>query len=87
MLFRSLRNLVVASDPATHRLLEVGEADRRRFGEQSAACGLGLLMRYLDIASDYEYRFRDAGNKRLFVEVALMKMAALTKNLQAQAAG
>lgn len=82
-----LRNLVVASDPATHRLLEVGEADRRRFGEQSAACGLGLLMRYLDIASDYEYRFRDAGNKRLFVEVALMKMAALTKNLQAQAAG
>lgn len=82
-----LRNLVVASDPATHRLLEVSEANRQRYGEQAAASGLALLMRYLEIASDYEYRFRDAGNKRLFVEVALMKMAVLTKNLQAQAAG
>ena len=82
-----LRNLVVAIDPATHKLLEVSEANRKRYAEQSAGCGLGLLMKYLEIASDYEYRFREANNKRLFVEVALMKLAALTKNLQAQTAG
>ena len=81
-----LRNLIVAIDAATLPLLDVGEADRARFGQQAQACGLALLMRLLEIASDYEYRFRDAGNKRLFVEVALMKMAGLM-NGPAQAAG
>lgn len=77
-----LRNLMVAIDPATHKLLDVSETNRQRYGEQSQACGLPLLMKYLEIASDYEYRFRDANNKRLFVEVALMKLAAVVKNLQ-----
>ncbi len=75
-----LRNLLVALDPATHKLMEVGDDFRGRFGEQATSCGLALLLRYLDISSDYEYRYREAGNKRLFVEVALMKMAALVAN-------
>ncbi|MBR6331385.1 MAG: DNA polymerase III subunit gamma/tau [Bacteroidales bacterium] len=82
-----IRNLVVACDPATHNLLDVTDANRQRFAAQSQQSGLALLMRYLEIASDYEYRFRDAGNKRLFVEVALMKLAAVTKNLQPSTAG
>ena len=82
-----LRNLMVSIDPATLKLLECGESERQRFGQQSAACGLPLVMRYLEIASDAEYRFRDANNKRLFIEVALMKLAAVMKNLQPQAAG
>ena len=77
-----LRNLMVSIDPATHKLLDCGETARQRFAQQSAACGLPLLMKLLEISSDYEYRFRDAGNKRLFIEVALMKMAALMKNVQ-----
>ena len=40
-------------------------------------CGIALLLKYLDISSDYEYRYKEAGNKRLFVEVALMKLATL----------
>lgn len=75
-----LRNLLVALDPATHKLMEVGDDFRGRFGEQATSCGLALLLRYLDISSDYEFRYKEAGNKRLFVEVALMKMAALVTN-------
>ena len=75
-----LRNLMVAVDPATHRLMEAGEALRTRFGQQAAACGLPLLLRWLDISSDCEFRYRDAGNKRLFVEVALMKLATVVAN-------
>lgn len=75
-----LRNLMVSLDPATHKLMEVGEAFRGRFGEQAITCGLALLLRYLDISSDYEYRYKDAGNKRLFIEVCLMKLAALVTN-------
>ncbi len=72
-----LRNLLVSLDPATHRLMEVGDAERGRYGEQAVNCGLALLLRYLDISSDFEYRYKEAGNKRLFVEVALMKLATL----------
>ena len=73
-----LRNLLVSLDPATHRLMQVSDAERGRYGEQAVTCGLALLLRYLEISSDYEYRYKEAGNKRLFVEVALAKLATLT---------
>ncbi|MBR1792342.1 MAG: DNA polymerase III subunit gamma/tau [Bacteroidales bacterium] len=70
------RNLVVAMDPAMHRLLNVSENLASRYGSQAAACGLPALLWYLNLSSDFEFRYKDAGNKRLFVEVALMKLAA-----------
>ena len=73
---------MVSIDAVTLKLIEDSDAMRQRYGQQAQRCGLPLIMRYLDIASDYEYRFRDANNKRLFVEVCIMKMAALTKNMQ-----
>ena len=75
-----LRNLMVSLDPATLKLLEMGEALRTQYGQQAAACGLPMLLRWLDISSDYEYRYKDAGNKRLFIEVALMKLATAATN-------
>ena len=74
-----LRNLLVAIDAATHKLLDVSDAARGRYGEQAVTCGVSLLLKYLDISNDYEYRYRDAGNKRLFIEVCLMKLASLTR--------
>ncbi len=79
-----IRNLMVSIDSATQKLLDCSDATRQRFVQQAAVCGLPLIMKYLEIASEYEYRFRDANNKRLFVEVCLMKLAALVKNLQMQ---
>lgn len=81
-----LRNLLVSIDPATHKLIDATETIRQRFAQQSQTCGLPLLMRYLEIASDAEYRYRDANNKRLFVEVTLMKLVTTLQNMQ-QAAG
>jgi DNA polymerase-3 subunit gamma/tau len=65
---------MVALDPQTLSLVEGGERLRTRFGEQSRLCGLPLLLGWLNTASDFEYRFREANNKRLFVEICLMKM-------------
>lgn len=70
-----LRNLLVATDASTHSLLEVSEEARARYGEQAVNCGLELLLNYLAISNDYEFRYREAANKRLFIEVALMKLA------------
>jgi len=79
-----LRNLLVSLDPATTTLLEVSDNVRARFAQQSQQCRLPLTLKYLEIASDAEYRYRDASNKRLFIEVTLMKLANLV-NAQQQA--
>jgi DNA polymerase-3 subunit gamma/tau len=71
-----LRNLMVSLDPQTLTLAEGGERLRARYREQSQHCGLPLLLGCLNTASDYEFRFREANNKRLFVEICLMKMAS-----------
>lgn len=76
-----LRNLMVALDPQTLTLVEGGERLRTRYGEQARLCGLPLLLGYLNTASDYEYRFREANNKRLFVEICLMKLASVNVTL------
>lgn len=70
------RNLIVALDPSMRKLLDVSDEQFSRYAAQAAACGLPALLWYLNMSSDAEYRYRDAGNKRLFVEVALMKLAA-----------
>ena len=71
-----LRNLMVSLDPQTLPLIDGTDDMRRRFGVQAQACGLPMLLKWLGLASDYEYRFREANNKNLFVEVCLMKMAS-----------
>lgn len=73
-----LRNLMVSLDPQTLTLVEGGDKLRARYGQQAQQCGLPLLLNYLGTAGDYEYRFREANNKRLFVEIGLMKMASTT---------
>ena len=71
-----LRNLLVSLDAQTLPLVEGGERLRARLGRQAQECGLPLLLGLLGVAGDYEYRFREANNKRLFVEIGLMKMAS-----------
>lgn len=72
-----VRNLLVAHDPQTYKLLAMSDDAKSLLAAQSVSCGLPLLLKYLEIASDFEFRYKEANNKRLFVEVCLMKMAAL----------
>ncbi len=70
-----LRNLMVSLDPQTLELIDGNDALRQRYGQQAQQCGLQMLYNNLLTASDYEYRFREANNKNLFVEVCLMQLA------------
>lgn len=81
-----LRNLMVALDPQTLSLVEGGERLRSRYGDQARLCGLPMLLGWLNVASDFEYRFREANNKRLFVEICLMKLATATTVAETKAA-
>lgn len=72
-----LRNLLVSKDSATIQLLEVSEQLRQRFGDQSKQCSLPFLIKTLDINNQCDLDYRTSSNKRLHLEIALLKMCAL----------
>lgn len=69
-----LRNLLVAKEPATLKLLEVGENIRKKYLEQSQQLNSGLLLSAMNIANQCEINYRTSKNHRLQVELALLKM-------------
>ena len=75
-----LRSLLVCKDAATVQLLEVSEQLRQRYLAQSQACPLPFLIKALEINNQCDIDYRAANNKRLHLEIALLKMCALCSN-------
>ncbi|MFD2968410.1 DNA polymerase III subunit gamma/tau [Sphingobacterium bambusae] len=69
-----IRNLLVAKEPATLKLLEVSDNIKRKYLEQSQALSSGLLLSALNIANQCEINYKNSKNQRLQVELALLKM-------------
>jgi DNA polymerase-3 subunit gamma/tau len=72
-----LRSLLVCKDAATVQLLEVSEQLRQRYLAQSQACPLPFLVKALEINNQCDIDYRAANNKRLHLEIALLKMCGL----------
>ena len=72
-----LRSLLVCKDAITVQLLEVSEQLRQRYLAQSQACPLPFLVKALEINNQCDIDYRAANNKRLHLEIALLKMCAL----------
>ena len=72
-----LRSLLVCKDAATVQLLEVSEQLRQRYLTQSQACPLPFLVKSLEINNQCDIDYRAANNKRLHLEIALLKMCGL----------
>ena len=72
-----LRSLMVCKDPVTVQLLEVSEQLRQRYLTQSQTCPMPFLIRALEINNKCDIDYRAANNKRLHLEIALLKMCAL----------
>lgn len=70
-----LRNLLVCKDPETLQLLESGDNLRKRYQEQSLLSPISLLLTALNLANDCDLHYKMARNKRLHVEMSLIKMA------------
>ena len=68
---------MVCKDPITVQLLEVSEQLRQRYLAQSQACPMPFLIRALEINNKCDIDYRAANNKRLHLEIALLKMCAL----------
>jgi DNA polymerase III subunit gamma/tau len=73
-----LRNLLVSKDPSTLKLLEVGETIKAKYGQQAAAAPQGFILQGLKIINHADLNYKNAKNQRLFVEMALISLCAIT---------
>ena len=71
-----LRNLLLGKDPRVVVLMEVSKQLQERYIKQAERCDTSFILRALDIANECDINFRSANNKRLHLEVALMKMVS-----------
>jgi DNA polymerase III subunit gamma/tau len=69
-----LRQLLVAKDPQTLELLEAGGNLRDKYRQQSVLSSLTLLLTALNLCNDCDIHYKTARNKRLHVEMSLIKM-------------
>ena len=72
-----IRDLMVSKDEETIKLLEVSKNIEARYKEQSAKCTLPWLYKALELANDCDMNYRNSRNKRLLVEVMLIRIANL----------
>lgn len=76
------RNLMVARDPETIKVLEVSGDLKDRYQQQAILIPMGFLINALNLAAQCEVSFKTSRNKRLHVELALMKMCYLPTAMQ-----
>ena len=77
-----LRSLLVCKDPATVRLIEVSQNIQQKYLQQASLCSSTFILRALDFANTCSIEYRNSSNRRLCVELALLKMANIMKKLQ-----
>ncbi len=76
-LAQHLRDVLVSKDPQTLPLLETSDAIRKRYAEQAQHCAPIWIFQALDILNTCDINYRTARNKRLTVELALVKLTQL----------
>ncbi len=68
------RNLLLGRDERLVELMEVSRQLKARYVEQSQKCSQYFLLKTLDLANQCDLNFRNSNNKRLHLEICLMKM-------------
>ena len=75
-LAKHFRNLLVAQNPSTVRLMEASDSIKQQYAMQAQNVDKSLLLRALDLANECDFNFKTSNNKRLSVELCLMKIHA-----------
>ncbi len=78
-----LRDLMVSQDPATLKLIEAGPEVAVRYQQQAANCKPYFLYNAVMIANDCDFNYRNSRNKRLSVEIAIVRICQLLNPIAA----
>ena len=73
-----LRDLLVCKDPVTMQLLDVGGEIKERYKQQAQAAESDFLLKALEISNGCDYQYKLSLNKRLLIELAIIRIAQLT---------
>jgi len=74
-----LRNLLVCKDETTLSLLEVSDSLKKQYQEQADNAPPSFLLTGLSLANDCDVNYKMARNKRLHVEMTLIKMSYINR--------
>jgi DNA polymerase-3 subunit gamma/tau len=77
-----VRNLLVSKDPKVAMLLEVSEGFKQRYLEAALKADAAFLLSALNVLNEAEINYRQARNKRLHVELALIKLCYLGQAIE-----
>ena len=77
-----LRNLLICKDERVAGLLEVVESFKQRYIETAKKTDAGYLVSALNILNEAEINYKTTRNKRLHVELTLIKLCYLQQALQ-----
>jgi DNA polymerase-3 subunit gamma/tau len=75
------RDLLVCKDPATAKLFEVGASIRERYIATAKQCSNTFLYQAIEMANECDLNYRISKNKRLLIELTLIKLCQLSENL------
>ena len=78
------RNLLLGRNAAVADLMEVGQQLKQRYITQAKLAGEWFLLKSLDLANQCDIDFKSSNNKRLHIEICLLKMCYATQRQMAQ---
>ena len=73
------RNLMVCKDESTLRLLDVSQAFKLKYLEQTKMLDLGLIINALNLTNETDEKYKFSRNPRLLIELMLIKLAHLAQ--------
>jgi DNA polymerase III subunit gamma/tau len=82
-----IRNLLICKDDRVAALLEVVESFKNRYAETAKRTEANYLISALNIINESEINYKAARNKRLHVELTLIKLCYLSQALEIAANG
>ncbi len=75
-----LRNIMVCKDASTLKLLEVSDNVKAKYRDQAERCEQAFLYKSIDQLNNCDLNYKSAGNKRLHIEICLIKLCENLSN-------
>ncbi len=79
-----LRNLLVSKNSKTLSLLETSKSIKQKYQKQSEKCSEEFIINALEILSECDTNYKQASNKKLLLELTLIRMGAHQKKKHIQ---
>ncbi|MGC8864252.1 MAG: DNA polymerase III subunit gamma/tau [Bacteroidales bacterium] len=74
------RTLWMCKNPGTERLIEASEQVKELYRQQAARAPLAFLVLALDLMNQCDINYRNSNNRRMLVELTLIKICQLIRN-------